>query len=74
MASVTNQWIYVYLNHNKPKLIDQQGYYLPMSNVEFYPAVLRTVMEIPQDEFCVKFSVAHANSYPATITNTIITA
>ena len=29
MAKVTNQWIYVNLDRNKTKLIDQQGFYLP---------------------------------------------
>lgn len=75
MATVTNQWIYVYLNTFKTKFIDQQGYYLPTdANNIFCPAVLRAVVDIPSDDYIVKFCVAHANSYGATITNTILTA
>lgn len=75
MAKVTNQWIYVNLDRNKAKLIDQQGYYLPNDATgNFMPSVLRTVLEVPDDEYRVQFCVANGNSYPATVTNAIMTA
>lgn len=75
MIKVTNQWIYVSLDRNKSKLIDQQGFYLPAnSNTEYHPYTLRALFDVPENDYRIQFCVTHGNSYPATVTNTVMTA
>lgn len=75
MAKITNQWIYVHLDKFRQKLIDQQGYYAPTESAANYnPAILRTTLTIPNDDYVLNFTVSNGNSYPATVTNAIITA
>lgn len=75
MVKVSNQWVYVNLDRNKAKLIDQQGYYLPNeASGNFCPSILRTIYDVTEDNHKVQFCIGYGNSYPATIANTIMTA
>jgi hypothetical protein len=75
LVKVTNQWVYVHIDKIKNKLIDQQGYYLPTeATSNYHPTVHRAIYDILEDNYLLRFCVANANSYPATLTNTIMTA